>query len=151
MNSTNSRLAGWDTCKRCHRHVTDLEDDYICAACHTIRRIFRNGERFADRRAHSFISPAMIRTIPALYATEHTPIPDKVLYAHYFVGRSDWYIAELDPETGLAFGYADLGHGFPEWGYIFLVELERTLIDRWRIIDRDLGFEPTTARELGIA
>jgi hypothetical protein len=72
-----------------------------------------------------------------------------MIHAHYFIGGCDWYLAELDPETGLAFGYADLGCG--EWGYFDLVEMEHQLIQGWMVIDRELGFVPKRATELGIA
>lgn len=42
-------------------------------------------------------------------------LSDKQLHAHYFVGGCDWYVAELSPGDGDAFGYADLGHG--EWRF----------------------------------
>jgi hypothetical protein len=76
-------------------------------------------------------------------------LPDKQLHAHYFVGGCDWYVAELDPETGDAFGYADLGHG--EWGYFNLVEMERTVASGWLVVERELDFRLTTPREVGIA
>jgi hypothetical protein len=34
-----------------------------------------------------------------------------------------WLITEMDPETNLMFGLCDLGHGFPEIGYVSLDEL----------------------------
>ena len=52
----------------------------------------------------------MLKTIPALYAAANIPYDVKTLYACYFYGSHDWYIAELDPETGRAFSYSP-GHG----------------------------------------
>lgn len=35
-----------------------------------------------------------------------------------------WLLSEIDPdESNIAFGLADLGHGFPEMGYISLSEI----------------------------
>jgi hypothetical protein len=34
--------------------------------------------------------------IPRLYATEHTPLQDKLIHLHLFVAGSDFYIAEYD-------------------------------------------------------
>jgi hypothetical protein len=93
----------------------------------------------------------MLYTIPRLYASEDQPIAEKMLHAHYFVGGCNWYVAELDPETGQAFGYADLGMGFPEWGYFDLVEMEHIVVKGWIVIERDLDFTPTATRELGLA
>ncbi len=78
-------------------------------------------------RGHAFYPPkADARRIPALGATEGTPVDDKIVHLHYFTGGWDWYIVEADPETGRAFGYV-VGPLTPagEWGYIDLPELER--------------------------
>ena len=69
----------------------------------------------------------------------------------YFVGGHDWNVAELDYETGLAFGHADLSMGYPEWEYFDLVEMEKTIAHEVIVIERDLHFRPQTAKELGIA
>lgn len=140
-------------CRHCCRRVDSAEvgRDYLCAACHALTVLFPAGEVNRRRRGHDFLTSTLIRTIPALYATENVPIKDKVIHAHYFVGGCDWYIAELDRETGDAFGYCDVGQGYAEWGYSNLVEMERTLAFELLPIERDLDFTPTTARELGIA
>ncbi|MCK4347831.1 MAG: hypothetical protein KAW47_04365 [Thermoplasmatales archaeon] len=41
--------------------------------------------------------------IPRLYETEGIEAKDKLIHLHFFVGGSDWYIAEYDGEkkTGL--------------------------------------------------
>jgi hypothetical protein len=93
----------------------------------------------------------MLKSIPVLYATEDTSLAEKTPHAHYFIGGCDWYVAELDHETGFAFGHADLGMGFPEWGYFDLVEMEQTVAHELYVIERDLHFRPQTAKELGIA
>jgi hypothetical protein len=85
-----------------------------------------------------------------MYETENVALGDKTLYAHFFTGGCDWYIAEFDPTTGDAFGHAYLGLGFPEWGYFNLIEMEQMVIHGWLVVERDLHFQPTNARELGI-
>lgn len=79
----------------------------------------------ADRqRGHRFQPPARdLARIPALGATEATPCDEKVLHLHYFQGSADWYVAELDPETWRAFGWARITPGGGEWGYFDLAEL----------------------------
>ena len=72
-----------------------------------------------------------------------------MIYAHYFVASCDWYVAEFDPTTGDAFGFADLGCG--EWGYFNLAQLESLLVHKFMVIDRELDFTPIWAAELGIA
>jgi hypothetical protein len=65
------------------------------------------------------------------------------------VSGCDWHLAELDPETDDAFGYADLRYG--EWGYFSLVEMESVLAHGWLVVERELDFRVTTAKQLGIA
>ena len=38
----------------------------------------------------------LLNKIPRLYATEDVPAKDKVIHIHFFLGNSDWYIAEFD-------------------------------------------------------
>lgn len=80
------------------------------------------------RRGHAFLPPkAVLRRIPKLYETDSTPAGAKDIWIHYFTAVSDYYIAELDPETFEAFGYTVYRNreAFAEWGYISLEELER--------------------------
>ena len=83
-------------------------------------------ERHRPERGHAFYPPAeQLAAIPGLYGTEPVPTPDKVLHLHYFTGPCDWWIAEYDPATGDAFGYACLGApDLAEWGYTNLADLE---------------------------
>jgi hypothetical protein len=55
-------------------------------------------------------------------------------------GNATWLLSELDPETNIAYGLCDLGHGFPELGYVSLTELEDTL--GWRL-ERDRHWTAT--------
>ncbi len=41
-------------------------------------------------------SKERLSRIPKLYATEHSPLKDKIVYLHFFIGGCDWYIAEFD-------------------------------------------------------
>jgi Protein of unknown function (DUF2958) len=140
-------------CRKCRRRVDAAEvgNDFLCQECHVHSAIFPSGEVNRRRRGHIFLTPDMIRTIPALYATENVSLEDKVLNAHYFVGGCDWYVAELDPETGDTFAHCDLGMGFPEWGYVNLRELEETIAHGIYVVDRDIDFTPKTAKELGLS
>jgi hypothetical protein len=90
------------------------------------------------RRGHRFRPPvADLRRVPALGATEGTP--DPVVRLHYFTGSWDWYVLELDPETGQAFGLVD---GFErELGYFDLNELE-AVSRGLTIVERDLYWTP---------
>jgi hypothetical protein len=95
------------------------------------------------RRGHDFL-PAWesMTAIPHLYATEDVPLQEKIIHVHFFVGSCDWYIAEIDDDTWLAFGYANLGDPqSAEWGYIPLPELEAVTIGPW-VVERDLAWSP---------
>jgi hypothetical protein len=101
------------------------------------------------RRGHRFQPPAaVLGKVPKLYMTEDVPLDEKILHLHYFASSADWYIAELDPETYLAFGWADLGFGMGEWGYIDLVELAVVEAGLIRAVERDCYFTPGTLAEV---
>jgi len=85
--------------------------------------------------------------IPGLYETEEVSIQDKIAHLHFFSGGADWYIFELDKDTGVAFGWAELHPGCGEWGYIDLVELGSVDVG-FPAVERDCWFSPTPISEL---
>ena len=107
----------------------------------------------------------VLARIPGLYRTEPVPTGDKTIWLHYFAGPCDWWVAEYDPASGDAFGYACLGDpDNAEWGYTNLADLEALhspggitpghtpgtvrLLPRL-LVERDLAWTPrtvTTAR-----
>ena len=104
------------------------------------------------RRGHAFLPPkAVLAKIPKLYGTENTEAGDKIIWVHYFSASSDHYIAELDPETGEAYGYAKLA-AYPEgaeWGYVSLPELEQVNVHHGLVIvERDMFWEPKKFSEI---
>ncbi len=119
-------------------------------------------------RGHAFYPPAAaLAVIPSLYATEHIPTESRTVFLHYFVRDCDWWIVELDPDTGLGFGYACLhgDAGNAEWGYVDLTELEAlyqpsqlqtdyqsrpTRILPRLIVERDLGWTPRPVHSIGL-
>ncbi len=62
--------------------------------------------------------------IPRLYETEDVPVKDKIIWMHFFIGNSDWFIAEYDGEDTF-FGFVCLNgwKDCAEWGYISFKEL----------------------------
>jgi hypothetical protein len=95
-------------------------------------------------RGHRFQPPQdVLRRIPALYAEDDVPFDDKVVWLHYF-----GWITEYDPESGLAFGYADLGFGFGEWGSVDLVEMAVITRAPMIPIERDMYFTPKPAGQI---
>ena len=69
-------------------------------------------------------SQKRLNHIPRLYETESIVLKDKIIHLHFFIGVSDWYIAEYDGDE-LFFGYAILNGDMQnaEWGYISFTEL----------------------------
>jgi hypothetical protein len=80
-----------------------------------------------------------LNRIPKLYQTENTPLKDKMIHLHFFIGGCDWYIAEYDGED-VFWGFAILNSDFQnaEWGYISFGELKSIKIDGWLEIDCEL-------------
>jgi hypothetical protein len=113
--------------------------------------IWPHGEALHRERGHEFVKASMLENIPDLYSQENTPLADQIAHAHFFSSNGDWYVTEVDKEEGLAFGHCDLGMGFPEWGYVSLIELEETRGRYGVAVERDVHFQPKTAGELGLA
>ena len=81
-------------------------------------------------------SKERLTKIPKLYEHENIPLPDKVIYLHFFIAGSDWYIAEYDGDD-LFWGYAILNgdHVNAKWGYISFSELKPIRINGWLEVD----------------
>lgn len=100
-------------------------------------------------RGHDFYPPTL-DAIPGLYATESTPLDDKIVFAKYHVrhGVGEWFVMELDHREddvqALAFGWANLGQ--EELGYFDLIALESVLVERPggapALVVRDLSWIP---------
>jgi len=77
--------------------------------------------------------------IPKLYETENTPLKDKLIYLHFFIGGSDWFITEHDGDD-LFFGFAILNndHRMAEWGYVSFSELRSRKVNGWLEVDCEL-------------
>ena len=76
--------------------------------------------------------------IPKLYDTEHISLRDKLVYLHFFVNGSDWFVVEhID---GIFFGFVILNNDYQmaEWGYFGLSELKSIKVNGWLEIDCEL-------------
>tara|TARA_B100001248_G_scaffold230395_1_gene190267 strand:+ start:616 stop:1035 length:420 start_codon:yes stop_codon:yes gene_type:complete len=60
-------------------------------------------------------------------------------------GRGTWLITSI--EGDLMFGLCDLGMGFPELGYVSLMELQSLDLPFGLSIERDMQFEPEMSIE----
>lgn len=92
-----------------------------------------------------------LKRIPKLYGTEHIPLRDKIIHAHFFIAGCDWYIAEYDGQD-LFFGFVILNGDLinSEWGYISFSEMKSIRVTGFLEVDFDLYFEPKPASEIEI-
>ena len=90
-----------------------------------------------------------LATLPPFYSSEKTPIQEKMIHMHFFIGGSDWYAAEYNPEERNFFGFVILNNDYQmaEWGYFSLDELCDIKVS-YLEIDRDLHFAPTKAEDI---
>lgn len=100
-------------------------------------------------RKHQLLPATLARKIPRLRSTDGQG-EDATAYVKLFSPYSNavWYITEYDPSTGEAFGWADLGFGMGELGYISIPELEGLHKRGLPLVERDLYWKP---RPLGQA
>jgi len=54
-----------------------------------------------------------------------------------------WLIVDMEPDEDMMFGLCDLGHGYPELGYVLLSDLEELKGPGGLRVERDLHFRPT--------
>jgi len=91
-------------------------------------------------------------TLPPLYATEETPILDKMVYAKFFDPYSQWtwFVCEYDPKERVFFGYV-VGQT-REWGEFSLDELESLKMPDGFTprIERDLQFDRIIFKDLNL-
>ena len=90
-----------------------------------------------------------LKKIPRLYATEDLPVKEKLVYLHFFIGASDWYITEYDGED-IFFGYAILNGDveMAEWGYVSLADLKSIRIGPGIEVDNDLFWKVRKVSEV---
>ncbi len=87
--------------------------------------------------------------VPAFYSSEETPLKEKIIHMHFFIGGCDWYAAEYSPEEKSFFGFAILNNDLEmaEWGYFSLEELSSLKVS-FVEVDRDLHWNPKRACEI---
>lgn len=81
-------------------------------------------------------SKERLAKIPKLYETEETPLQDKLIHLHFFIGRCDWFVAEHDGQD-LFWGFAILNQDYEmaEWGYVSFQELKSIKVKDWLEVD----------------
>ena len=84
------------------------------------------------------ITKEIANKLPTLYSNEEATSNDVKVPLKLFnpCGAQTWFITEMDPETGLMFGYVT-GMGFDELGYVDLNELKAVRLPLGLTIERD--------------
>lgn len=67
----------------------------------------------------------LLAEIPALYETKNQEFKNKLIYVHFFLGNSDWFVCEYDGKDTF-WGFVILNGDIlnAEWGYYFFSELQ---------------------------
>lgn len=93
-------------------------------------------------RGHQLLPSAVARKLPAIYSQENVddPLVQVKLFSPYT--NAVWYLTEYDPASREAFGWADLGMGGGELGYISIPELEGLNRNGLPLVERDLYWRP---------
>jgi hypothetical protein len=93
-------------------------------------------------RGHQLLPASEARKLPAIYSQENEkdPIVQVKLFSPYT--GAVWYLTEYDPGSKDAFGWADLGYGMGELGYISISELEGLSRGGLPLVERDTSWRP---------
>ena len=93
-------------------------------------------------RGHQLLPATVARKLPAIYSQENVddPVAQVKLFSPY--SGAVWYLTEYDPSSKQAFGWADLGMGGGELGYIDITDLEGLNRRGLPLVERDLYWKP---------
>jgi hypothetical protein len=84
-----------------------------------------------------------IAAIPKLRGTEDVALKDKIIQAHFFLGGTDWYVAEWDGNDTF-WGYTVLNGDDlnAEWGHSSLAEIQSVVQNRIAKVELDFYWKP---------
>lgn len=82
----------------------------------------------------------VLKKIPRLDETDSIEASEKLVYLHFFLAGSDWFIAEYDGEDTF-FGFVCLNgmKEFAEWGYISFQELKELRVEQPILVNEKPG------------
>jgi hypothetical protein len=98
------------------------------------------------RRGHAFITGGILKALPPLRSQDGLGMAAVARVRYFGGGAAVWYVTELDPETGEAFGWADLFGDSGELGYMSLEEIGTT-VGQYLPMERDLHWSPRPLSE----
>lgn len=96
------------------------------------------------------MTKAILKALPTLDETAGLSVEEQMVQVKFFGGSSaTWWITSYDPDTRIAFGLCDLGHGYPELGSVSMDELEALRFPPFGLpVERDRYFSPCTLRSV---
>lgn len=104
---------------------------------------FKTAAHRLDRqRGHQLVPNSLARKLPAIYSQEGEA--DPIVWVKLFSPYTGavWYLTEYDPAEKQAFGWADLGMGGGELGYIAVDQLEGLNKRGLPLVERELYWTP---------
>ena len=89
-----------------------------------------------------------LNRLPKLYETESVELQDKIIQMHFFIGGTDYYVAEFDGDD-MMWGFVILNGDMQmaEWGYISLSEI-KDIRCGFVEVDFDLHWKPVKAIDI---
>jgi hypothetical protein len=95
------------------------------------------------------ITKAIAAKIPTLYTNEEKSLAETKVPLKLFTpwANATWFITEMNVDTGMMFGYCDLGMGMPELGYVSMNELEGLRGPAGLRVERDRHWDHNTTLE----
>jgi len=105
-------------------------------------RVRTAAHRLDGVRGHQLLPATVARKLPAIYSQENVDDPVALVKLFSPYSGAVWYLTEYDPSSKRAFGWADLGMGGGELGYIDITELEGLNRRGLPLVERDLYWKP---------
>jgi len=100
-----------------------------------------------SNRTMNLLTKTCLKPVPALYAQDGKG-QAAIAYLKLFIDSFTWYITEIDPQTGEAFGLTVSSHcPEGELGYISVPELAQAQGSIGHGVERDRYFKPKPLSE----
>lgn len=81
----------------------------------------------------------VLNQLPGYYATQATPLKEKIIFLHFFCGPCDWFAAEFDGND-VFFEFVNLNDPIcAEWGPFLLSELKEICVPGPAVIKAETG------------
>jgi ribosomal protein S27E len=94
-------------------------------------------------------SASQLASLPQLYQTEDIQLKDKLVYLHFFIGGTDFYICEYNgTDTFWGFVILNGDYEMAEFGYINFDELKSIRANGWQEIDRDMHWQVRSTNQV---